>query len=60
MLTGEKGNHIVTCVTEHKAVLDSCKVLEKHGFEVTYLPVTADGLDRGATLEGRAHRQDDS
>src|SRR5262245_40148874 len=27
----EKGNHIVTCVTEHKAVLDSCKVLQKHG-----------------------------
>src|SRR6266542_5096300 len=30
----DKGNHIVTCVTEHKAVLDSCKVLEKHGFQV--------------------------
>ena len=40
----EKGNHIVTCVTEHKAVLDSCKVLEKHGFDVTYLPVKRDGL----------------
>jgi cysteine desulfurase len=40
----EKGNHIVTCVTEHKAVLDSCKVLQKHGFEVTYLPVRSDGL----------------
>jgi cysteine desulfurase len=39
-----KGNHIVTCVTEHKAVLDSCKVLQKHGFEVTYLPVEPDGL----------------
>ena len=39
-----KGNHIVTCVTEHKAVLDSCKILEKQGFEVTYLPVKADGL----------------
>jgi len=40
----DKGNHIVTCVTEHKAVLDSCKVLEKQGFRVTYLPVTTDGL----------------
>ena len=40
----EKGNHIVTCVTEHKAVLDSCKVLEKHGCQVTYLPVDSDGL----------------
>jgi cysteine desulfurase len=40
----EKGNHIVTCVTEHKAVLDSCKVLQKHGFEVTYLPVNSAGF----------------
>jgi len=40
----EKGNHIVTCVTEHKAVLDSCKVLEKSGFEVSYLPVSRDGF----------------
>jgi cysteine desulfurase len=40
----DKGNHIVTCVTEHKAVLDSCKVLEKCGFRVTYLPVNSDGL----------------
>jgi len=40
----EKGNHIVTCVTEHKAVLDSCKILQKHGFEVTSLPVRPDGL----------------
>ncbi|MGZ8441942.1 MAG: IscS subfamily cysteine desulfurase [Candidatus Binatia bacterium] len=40
----DKGNHIVTCVTEHKAVLDSCKVLAKHGFEITYLPVGSDGL----------------
>lgn len=39
-----KGDHIVTCVTEHKAVLDSCKVLEKRGFKVTYLPVTSDGF----------------
>ena len=40
----DKGNHIVTCATEHKAVLDSCKVLQKRGFEVTYLPVKSDGL----------------
>jgi cysteine desulfurase len=40
----EKGNHIVTCVTEHKAVLDCCKVLEKRGFEVSYLPVSRDGF----------------
>jgi cysteine desulfurase len=40
----DKGNHIVTCVTEHKAVLDSCKVLEKHGFQVTYLPVDSYGV----------------
>ena len=40
----DKGDHIVTCVTEHKAVLDSCKVLQKHGYHVTYLPVNSDGL----------------
>ena len=40
----EKGNHIVTCVTEHKAVLDCCKVLEKRGFEISYLPVNAAGF----------------
>src|SRR6185436_9179420 len=40
----EKGNHIITCVTEHKAVLDTCKRLEKYGYRVTYLPVGADGL----------------
>lgn len=40
----EKGNHIITCVTEHKAVLDACKHLEKLGALVTYLPVKEDGL----------------
>ncbi|MBZ5522016.1 MAG: IscS subfamily cysteine desulfurase [Acidobacteriia bacterium] len=40
----EKGNHIITAVTEHKAVLDTCKRLEKYGYKVTYLPVKADGL----------------
>lgn len=39
-----KGNHIITCVTEHKAVLDTCKHIEKVGGEVTYLQVNADGL----------------
>jgi len=40
----EKGNHIITQVTEHKATLDTCKRLEKNGFRVTYLPVQKDGL----------------
>src|SRR5258708_17448795 len=40
----EKGNHIITAATEHKAVLDTCKKLEKQGYRVTYLPVKADGL----------------
>jgi len=39
----EKGNHIITCVTEHKAVVDTCKKLEKQGLRVTYLPVQKDG-----------------
>src|SRR3954470_22274673 len=46
-----KGNHIITCVTEHKAVLDTCKHIEKTGGEVTYLPVHADGLVNLAELE---------
>src|SRR6201996_7363434 len=40
----ERGNHIITQVTEHKAVLDAYKRLEKYGYRVTYLPVKADGL----------------
>ncbi|MEN6534143.1 MAG: IscS subfamily cysteine desulfurase, partial [Bryobacteraceae bacterium] len=40
----EKGNHIITVPTEHKAVLDTCKHLAKRGFEITYLPVGRDGL----------------
>ncbi len=40
----EKGNHIITAATEHKAVLDTTKKLEKQGFRITYLPVKPDGL----------------
>jgi cysteine desulfurase len=40
----EKGNHIITQQTEHKAVLDACKDLERHGYEVTYLSPGSDGL----------------
>ena len=39
----EKGNHIITAATEHKAVLDTCKHLEKKGCRITYLPVMGDG-----------------
>lgn len=46
-----KGNHVITVVTEHKAVLDTCKHIEKLGGEVTYLPVKADGLVDLAELE---------
>ena len=46
-----KGNHIITCVTEHKAVLDACKHVEKLGGLVTYLPVKSDGLIDLAELE---------
>ena len=40
----EKGNHLITVITEHRAVLDTCKRLEKDGYRVTYLPVQPDGL----------------
>jgi cysteine desulfurase len=39
-----KGNHIITVATEHKAVLDTCKALEKKGARITYLPVNREGL----------------
>jgi len=47
----DKGNHIITCVTEHKAVIDACKHVEKLGGEVTYLGVKSDGLIDLAELE---------
>jgi cysteine desulfurase len=47
----EKGNHIITTVTEHKAVLDTCKHVEKLGGRVTYLPVQEDGLVNLQELE---------
>jgi len=46
-----KGNHIITATTEHKAVLDTCKHIEKTGGKVTYLDVKADGLIDLAELE---------
>ena len=47
----EKGRHIITLVTEHKAVLDTCKRLEAEGCEVTAVPVTSDGLIDPRTIE---------
>ena len=42
-LNGDRKDHIITCAAEHKAVLDCCKFLERHGYRVTYLPVDAHG-----------------
>lgn len=50
MLSG-KGNHIITAATEHKAVLDTCKSLEKEGFRITILPVDNEGLINYQELE---------
>jgi cysteine desulfurase len=46
-----KGNHIITAVTEHRAVLDTCLHLERSGAEISYLPVTPEGLIRPEDLE---------
>lgn len=48
---GEKGRHVITTAIEHKAVLDSCKRLEKQGFSVTYLPVGKDGFVDPAAVQ---------
>ena len=47
----EKKRHVITCQTDHKCVLDSCRSLEQEGFEVTYLPVQQTGLIDMAALE---------
>lgn len=47
----KKGRHIVTCKTEHKAVLDTCRQLERHGYEVTYLDPEPNGLIDLSKLE---------
>ena len=47
----KKGNHIVTCKTEHKAVLDTCRQLEREGYEVTYLDPEPNGLIDISKLE---------
>lgn len=53
----DKGNHIITATTEHKAVLDTCKHLEKQGAKVTYLNVKSDGLIDLAELEAAMTEQ---
>jgi len=51
------GNHIITCKTEHKAVLSTCEVLEKKGAKVTYLPVDTEGKINMNTLEGALSKE---
>ena len=53
----KKGKHIITSKTEHKAVLDTCRQLEREGFEVTYLEPDANGIIPIERLEG-AMRED--
>ncbi|MEI9748263.1 IscS subfamily cysteine desulfurase [Moellerella wisconsensis] len=53
----KKGKHIITCKTEHKAVLDTCRQLEREGFEVTYLAPESNGLIDLSKLEA-AMRED--
>ncbi|MEC4725957.1 IscS subfamily cysteine desulfurase [Shewanella sp. D64] len=53
----KKGKHIITSKTEHKAVLDTCRQLEREGFEVTYLAPEANGIISLATIEA-AMRED--
>ncbi len=53
----DRGNHIISCATEHRAVLDCCAVLERRGYEVTYLPVDGAGrIDMGMLEEAIGER----
>ena len=54
---GDKKNHIITCVTEHKCVLESCRLLSERGFEVTYLQVNKDGLIDLEDLESKINEK---
>ena len=54
---GDKKNHIITCVTEHKCVLESCRLLSEKGFEVTYLQVNKDGLIDNKDLESKKNNK---
>ena len=54
---GDKKNHIITCVTEHKCVLESCRLLSEKGFEVTYLQVNKDGLVDLKDLESKINEK---
>ena len=54
---GDKKNHIITCVTEHKCVLESCRLLSERGFEVTYLQVNKDGLIDLKNLESKINEK---
>ena len=54
---GDKKNHIITCVTEHKCVLESCRLLSERGFEVTYLQVNKDGLIDLRDLESKINEK---
>ena len=54
---GEKKKHIITLVTEHKCILDSCRHLEQEGFSVSYLPVMANGIVDLQVLENAITEQ---
>ncbi len=51
------GNHIITSSVEHPAILETCRKLETQGFEVTYLPVTKDGLVDPGTVESAIKKE---